>query len=577
MRHRSSRRLPVILAVIVGFLTLLAGPVGAHPDPGGGSEADSDLHRHDPSDALEALDAINSSNVVSDGPSAKVTKNLDVAGRGERNVFDATTDVWAHDGYAYTGTFNVPCGGDPDAGIWVWDVHNKNKPSFVTVIPSPTGSRTNDVRVEEMNSGDILVHSNEVCGAGGRGGFEIYDVSDPANAVLLASVQTDDVNLFVQQNFGFVDFGVHNLWLFTQGDRDYVVATVESLFGNFQIFDITDPTNPTRVGFWGAEQLEFPGIDWVDLADFGTILDANAYLTSGFGASDNRFLHDVTITDDGTHAYLANWDAGLVLLDISDPSASDARLGGHRRRERLARRRGQQPLGVAERRRPDRRRGRGGLLGLGGLDPADQPDPGTGRTRPATRPFPGTAVSTEAGDFLEASPTGLTGSTDGTSVVVDGGPTFDAVEFATAAGSPTFADTGTVSGNLVWVGRACGLTEGDVLENALAAGDIAIIRRGACEFDEKARPWPLRARRQSSSPTTWSRPRGPACGSGTTATRPGRYWPPHSTRCAAPRRHRRRSARRTGRTPATTSRSRPGATRPSPMCRGTGTGCSSST
>ena len=41
-------------------------------------------------------------------------------------------------------------------------------------------------------------------------------------------------------------------------------------------------------------------------------------LFSGFGASQNRFLHDVTITDDGMKAYLANWDAGLVLLDISD-------------------------------------------------------------------------------------------------------------------------------------------------------------------------------------------------------------------------------------------------------------------
>ena len=60
-----------------------------------------------------ALDA--ESDVVSPGPSAKVTKNLAVAGRGERLVPNATTDVWAHDGYAYTGTFDSPCGGEPDA------------------------------------------------------------------------------------------------------------------------------------------------------------------------------------------------------------------------------------------------------------------------------------------------------------------------------------------------------------------------------------------------------------------------------------------------------------------------------
>ena len=294
----------------------------------------------DPSGGLIELDAANG-DIVSAGPSAKVIKNLDAVGLGIRDVDNATTDVWAHDGYAYTGTFNSPCGGDPEAGVWVWDVHNKNNPTFVTIIESPDGSRSNDVRVAAMNSGNILVHSNESC-AGGPGGFEIYNVDDPANPVALASVQTDDANEFLRVNFGFTDIGVHNLWLFTQGENDYVAATVESLIGNFQIFDITDPANPTLVGFWGAEQLHLPGVtDWAGLSDFGVILDANAYLTTGFGASANRFLHDVTVDAGGTQAYLANWDAGLVLLDISDvtnpalvsvaidPTSEDGEVNSH--------------------------------------------------------------------------------------------------------------------------------------------------------------------------------------------------------------------------------------------------------
>ena len=256
--------------------------------------------------------------ITTTGPGSTGSKTIDVVGRGIRNVDGATTDVWAHNGYVYTGTFNSPCGGDPEAGIWVWDTHNANKVEFVTVIQSPAGSRTNDVRVAGMNSGDVLVHSNEVCGDGGRGGFEIYDVDDPANPTLLASVQTDDVNLILRDQLGFTDFGVHNLFLFTQGDKDYVAAVVESEIGNFQIFDITDPTNPERVGYWGAEQLIRPDVtDWVN-ADFDAVLDADAYLIGGYGASQNRFLHDITITADGSQAYLANWDAGLVLLDISD-------------------------------------------------------------------------------------------------------------------------------------------------------------------------------------------------------------------------------------------------------------------
>jgi hypothetical protein len=282
--------------------------------------------------------------IITEGPGSTGSKTLDVVGRGMRNDSGATTDVWAHNGYAYTGTFNSPCGGDPEAGIWVWDVHNPNKVEFVTVIQSPVGSRTNDVRVAAMNSGDILVHSNESCG-GGPGGFEIFDVNDPSSPSLLASVQTDDVNAFLRDNFGFTDFGVHNLFLFTQGANDYVAATVESEFGNFQIFDITDPTNPTLVGWWGAEELRLAelglSVDPADIVDFGLILELDAFLFDGFGASANRFLHDVTVTADGTHAYLANWDAGLVLLDISDvtnpslvsvaidPTSEDGEVNSH--------------------------------------------------------------------------------------------------------------------------------------------------------------------------------------------------------------------------------------------------------
>ncbi len=325
-RHR-------LLAIMLSLLALLGLSTSAvaHPDPdglddGGDHEVAGQLQgpaERVVADSLADHDATHGSDIVSDGPMTKKSKALDVVGRGVRNDVGATTDVWVHDGYAYTGTFNAPCGGDPEAGIWVWDVKNPNKVEFVTIIESPVGSRTNDVRVASMNSGDILVHSNESCD-GGPGGFEIYDVSDPANPELLASVQTDDVNAFLRDNFGYTDFGVHNLWLFTRGDRDYVAATVESEFGNFQIFDITDPTAPELVGWWGAEELRLAelglDVDPADITDFDLILELDAYLFDGFGASQNRFLHDVTITEDGTQAYLANWDAGLVLLDISDPT-----------------------------------------------------------------------------------------------------------------------------------------------------------------------------------------------------------------------------------------------------------------
>jgi hypothetical protein len=457
-------------------------PEGSHEGP----LLSLDHHRTDPNAAMIQHDAT-TAGIISSAPFAKVTKNLAPAGRGERIETNATTDVWALGNYAYTGTFNEPCGGDDNAGIFIWDVENKNKVSKAGFIASPDGSRANDVRATSMNSGDILVHSNESCGEGGQGGFEIYNVDDPTNPGLLASVRIDDPNPLTPFIFGPVtDVGVHNLWLFSQGANDYVGVTTETAYGNFHIYDITDPANPVLVSFWGAEESFDPGV--VASGDFGRNLDAAIWLTSGFGASQNRFLHDVTINADGTRAYLANWDAGLILLDISDPSSPtvvsvaidpvngslDGEVNSHSvwpNADGTIVVEGEEDFSAWE----------------GSVPPSNLTLDGT--ATPGNPTIPGTAVATTAGDAFEANQTGNTGSTDGTSVVVDTGPlagnTYAAVALATAAGSPTFADTGTLSGELVWIGQAC---TADPLLNAAEVdqGDIAVVRRGGCEFEEKA-------------------------------------------------------------------------------------------
>jgi len=502
-RTTRSRKAWILVAVASLALGLIAptaladhGPDDGAPDAG----SHDTLVLPDRSDSLVAHDAA-TADIVSSGPTAKNVKNIDLRGRGERFAPDSTTDVWALGKYAYTGTFNSPCGGEAGAGIWVWDVKNPNKTKFVGVIPSPTGSRTNDVRVASMNSGDVLVHSNESCG-GGPGGFEIYNVDDPKNPVPLASVTINESDLNTISPLFFApgsldDVGVHNLFLFTQGNRDYVAAVSEGAFDNFRIYDITVPAAPALMSGWGAEEL-VPGLpagvdDYSDL-DLGTTdpgggitLNALLDLFSGFGASQNKFLHDITISADGTQAYLANWDAGLVLLDISDVTdptlvsvalePEDGSLDGEVNSHAVWPSEdgsivveGEEDFSAWEASVPP------GNLTMDG--PATPGDP----------TIPGTAIATGDGDFFEANQTGLTGSTDGTSVVVDSGPTFLAIEFATAAGSPTFADTGTLSGELVWIGRACTLTTADVTLNDVAfdPGDIAVVRRGACEFDEKA-------------------------------------------------------------------------------------------
>ncbi|MDA1004659.1 MAG: hypothetical protein O3B31_15145, partial [Chloroflexi bacterium] len=122
-----------------------------------------------------------------------VIKNLTTSSRGVRLVANATTDVWAHAGYAYIGTFNSPCGdgtGANGSGVRIFDVHNHNKVTSAGFIPSVAGSRVNDVKVAGLNSRDVLAHSNEAC-AGGPGGIELYNVDNPTAPLHLASIRVD--------------------------------------------------------------------------------------------------------------------------------------------------------------------------------------------------------------------------------------------------------------------------------------------------------------------------------------------------------------------------------------------------
>jgi hypothetical protein len=461
MITRRSRKLGldrILLLISVLLLTaLLAGtPVLAdHPEDDNPAGQSDELHPHrdDPSAALIRRDQLreNALSVAAGSVSGAAAekgkvKGLNLVARGERLLPGATTDVWVHRKFAYIGTFNTPCGdgtGDNGSGVRIFDAKNPRKGfEQVSHIPSVLGSRSNDVKVAKMRSGNILVHSNESC-AGGPGGFEIWNVDDPLNPVHLAHVQTDDVNGFLRDAFGFVDFGVHNLWLFRNKGRDYVGAVVESEFGNFQIFDITDPTNPELAGFWGAEELRMVelGLDPstvpdLDGDDFGTILDLDAWLFDGFGASQNRFLHDITISHNGKRAYLSNWDAGLVLLDLKD--ATDPKL-----------------VSVA-------------------LDPDNGSLDGEVNSHAAWPSRDGRVVVEGEEDF---SPFEVTFNiTDGPNVG----------EYPSAEGAitiPIFTlPGGEMGGPTVYVGLAC---PGDTLPAATAPGQIALIQRGICFFSEK--------------------------------------------------------------------------------------------
>ncbi|HIC68474.1 MAG TPA: hypothetical protein EYO90_02970, partial [Candidatus Latescibacteria bacterium] len=132
-----------------------------------------------------------------------------------------------------------------------------------------------DVKV----SGDLAVVSNDAPSFpdflnAGRGGIQILDISDPSNPLELSKF-TDNL-----------PFGVHNC--FIAGDLVYLVGNLVGL----RIVDISDPRAPFEIGHWEipeSEQEEF-----------------------SFAS-----LHDLSVS--GDRAYLAYAEAGLRILDVSDP------------------------------------------------------------------------------------------------------------------------------------------------------------------------------------------------------------------------------------------------------------------
>lgn len=335
------------------------------------------------------------------------------------------TDVWALGNYAYLGTFDdIACSLD-FTGVHIVDISVPGTPEKVGFIPAKPGTRNNDVKVAHIDtshfSGDILVASNEACGSPflprlhargvavgpGRGGLAIWDVTDPARPRVL------------RQNF--LDFGVHNTFIWQQGDRAYMGVVDDEHVQDLHIVDITRPNDPRVVAVTGQN-------DWP------------ADIAAEFGDAAGVFLHDLWVQDNGGRivAYLAYWDAGLVLLDVTDPAAP---------------------------------------VFLGDSTYA-VPDPLSGE-------FP-------AGDGHVAVP-----SADGTRVLFGDEDfaagaltefTFEGVSYPVAEGGftpPTFSLPGAAfSGPVHWTaGEGC--TTGE-FDRAAGPGEVALIQRGTCFFSEKA-------------------------------------------------------------------------------------------
>jgi len=204
-----------------------------------------------------------------------------------------TSDVWLLNGIAYLG---YRC--NAAKGSSIVDVKDPTSPKVLFQAPLVPGAFTDDVFALHVDTpafeGDLFVEPFDQCAAETGAVTRFWNVTDPASPVLLSTFFHGD--------------GAHNSFAFQRGANAYVVLAMpggdvsdntqygfedRDLDADFAIVDITDPRNPTLASTWNAHAT------WTDLPG-------------------STFQHDVWVNKSGTMAYGAYWDAGMILVDITD-------------------------------------------------------------------------------------------------------------------------------------------------------------------------------------------------------------------------------------------------------------------
>jgi hypothetical protein len=283
------RSIPSLLAAAALALAFTAVPAGAHPGESDGT--------------------IEGQHGGTGGHLPASSLNVELVGK--LRVHDAApgivADVASFGNYAYLTQFSPACTSRGAGGVYIIDISNPAAPTetgFITARPgSFPGEGAHVIHVDTASfEGDLLAHNNEICTGStvGKGGFSLWDVTNPAAPVALV------------ENFGDTTSPsgatvparqYHSVFIWQQAGKAYLVASDDDEQGvsDVDIFDISDPRNPRQIADVGLPN--WPGVT-----------------VNGFGS--RSFNHDMVVEKIGnTWTLLSSyWDAGYVKLNVNDPA-----------------------------------------------------------------------------------------------------------------------------------------------------------------------------------------------------------------------------------------------------------------
>ena len=215
-------------------------------------------------------------------------------------------DVATYRDTAYLAGWAPMCTESPSqrGGFWSVDISNPNAPRELTFVPAAAGAYLTEgmhaLRVTTPAfTGEILAVSNEPCNtATGPGGMSLYNVTNPAAPVALVEGFGDTTGTAPRAHSS------HSIFAWDTGPKAYAALAdnVDAGTSDVDIFDITDPRNPVQIDETGIG-------DWPAAQD-----------NLAFGST--TFVHDLVVrrVEGRWLMLLSYWDAGYVVLDVTDPA-----------------------------------------------------------------------------------------------------------------------------------------------------------------------------------------------------------------------------------------------------------------
>jgi hypothetical protein len=273
----------------------------------GGAKGEAEVMTMDELKAMQLKHSINGSKNVKFLQQAAAVQINPLNGR-QNNM----ADVYAHKGFAYTGTHTA---NGANGGVRVFDLKDPSNPKEVAVFANEIPYTWQEkVIVKTVNTpsfkGDLAAVSvqqtsrNNANRPDSVGGVLLYDVTDPYNPKKLGFYPLDRRIT-----------GTHELYLTTQGNRALVLTSspyadyyTHGEEQDFQILDVSDPTSPKKIFGWDPRDLEqipsdFNGYHW----------------SAQDGKTRPVFNHSVITDNNAQYAYVSMWDLGTVIFDIKNP------------------------------------------------------------------------------------------------------------------------------------------------------------------------------------------------------------------------------------------------------------------